>query len=86
MPLVALTLKKVKQDPVLRDSLIASFPELPPELADALDCPDFKDKNLFDRIIDIFEKDKKTYDDAGTKTKTKTKRKKDSFFRRIFRK
>jgi len=86
LPLVALTLKKVRQDPVLMESLVASFPELPPELAGALDCPDFKDKNLFERIIDIFEKDKKPYDPAGTKTKTKTKRKKDSFFRRIFRK
>jgi len=86
LPLVALTLKKVRQNPELTDSLVADFPALPPELAGALDCPDFKDKNLFDRIIDIFEKDKKTYDHTGTKTKTKTKRKKDSFFRRIFSK
>jgi penicillin-binding protein 1A len=84
LPIVALTLKKVRQNPVLMDNLVADFPGLPPELADALDCPDFKDENLFDRIIDIFEKDKKTYDNTGVKTKTRTKRKKDSFFRKIF--
>jgi penicillin-binding protein 1A len=88
LPLVALTLKKVRQNPVLMDSLVTDFPELPPDLADALDCPDFKDKSFFDRIIDIFEKDKKPYDDQGakTRTKTKTKRKIDSFFRKIFKK
>jgi len=86
LPLVALTLKKVSQNPELTKSMVSDFPELPPELAGALDCPDFKDKNLFDRIKDVFEKNKKTYDDSGAKTKTRTKRKKDSFFRKIFRK
>ena len=86
LPLVALTLKKVRQNPELTNNMVAGFPGLPPELAGALDCPDFKDKSLFDRILDVFEKDKKTYDDSGAKTKTRTKRKKDTFFRRIFRK
>jgi penicillin-binding protein 1A len=82
LPLVALTLKKAQQDPSLKDQLFAPFMELPPELAGALDCPDFKDKSLFDRIIDIFEKDKKTYDDKGAKTERKIK----SFLKRIFKK
>jgi penicillin-binding protein 1A len=82
LPLVALTLKKAQQDPSLKDHLFAPFMELPPELAGALNCPDFKDKNLFDRIIDIFEKDKKTYEDAGAKTERKIR----SFLRKIFKK
>jgi penicillin-binding protein 1A len=82
LPLVGLTLKKVKQNPSLRDQFIVPFKELPPDLAGALDCPDFKDKNLFDKIIDIFEKDKKTYEDAGAKTEQKIR----SFLKRIFKK
>ncbi len=81
LPLVALTLKKVKQDHRLRDSLISRFPELPPELADALDCPDFKDKNLFDMIIDIFEKDEKTYDGTEKKVERTVK----GILRKIFK-
>jgi len=82
LPLVALTLKKVMQDPLLTDRFITAFPELPYELADALDCPDFRDKNLFDRIIDIFGKDKKMDGDEGAKPERKIK----SFLRKIFKK
>ncbi len=82
LPLVAMTLKKVKRDQGLRDSLITSFPDLPPELANALDCPDFKDKNLFDRIIDIFEKDEKTFDGTEKKVERTVK----SILRKIFKK
>ncbi len=62
LPLVALTLKKMKQNRSLSQSLIKPFPELPPELAGALDCPDFKEDSFFDIIFDIFEKDEKEYD------------------------
>ena len=82
LPVVALTLKKVLQDPLLADRFITPFPELPPELTGALDCPDFKDKNLFDRIIDIFGKDKKMYVENGDKPEKKIK----SFLRKIFKK
>ncbi len=82
LPLVALTLKKVKQDPPLKDKLIAGFPDLPPELANALDCPDFKEKNLFDMIIDIFDKDKKTYEGTERKIERTIK----NIFRKIFKK
>lgn len=82
LPLVALTLKKVKQDPLLKERLIAGFPDLPPELANALDCPDFKEKNLFDMIIDIFEKDKKDYE--GTEIKAERTLK--NIIRKIFKK
>ncbi len=82
LPVVALTLKKLKQNPLLRDQLIAPFPDLPPELYGALDCPDFRDKNFFDRIIDFFEKDKKPYE----KQVTRSERKLRNFLRKIFKK
>lgn len=82
LPLVALTLRKVQQNSSLKDELVASFPELPPELADALDCPDFKEKNLFDKIIDIFEKDKRPYEEADKKFERKIR----NLLRKIFKK
>ena len=66
----------------MKESLIAGFPDLPPELANALDCPDFKEKNLFDMIIDIFEKDKKDYDGTERKVERTVK----SILRKIFKK
>ena len=59
-----------------------TFPDLPPELGNALDCPDFKEKNIFDRIIDIFEKDEKEYDTSERKVERTVK----SILRKIFRK
>jgi penicillin-binding protein 1A len=82
LPLVALTLKRIKLNHELRDKLIAPFPELPPELAGALDCPDFRDKNFFERIIDFFEKDKKPYGKQGPAVERKLR----NFLRKIFKK
>lgn len=81
LPLVALTLKKIRQNSSLKDQLISGFPDLPPELQNALDCPDFKEKNLFDKIIDIFEKNEKTYGEADKKVERKIR----NFLRRIFK-
>ncbi len=82
LPLVALTLSKVQQDPSLKDHLTAPFPDLPAELAYALDCPDFREKNFFDRIIDIFEKDKNPYEGADKKVGRRIR----NIFRKIFKK
>jgi penicillin-binding protein 1A len=62
LPLVALTLQKVQQNPSLSDKLIAPFPELPPELEGALDCPDFKEKSVMDKVRDFFGNDKGKHD------------------------
>lgn len=80
LPLAALTLKKLQDDDTLSRQLIGRFPDLPPELANALDCPDFKDNNLFDKIIDLFQnkQDKKTIPEE------KPKQKKKGFFKRLF--
>ena len=80
LPLVALTMKKVQENPELLEQLIAPFPDMPPELKDLLDCPDFKEKNMLDKFIEIFKMDKITFDDMGNKPA----RKKKSLFKRIF--
>lgn len=65
LPLVALTLKKAESDPAIKSLVHTEFPVLPTELEQALNCPDFKEKNLFDRFLDIFEKDKTVFDNKG---------------------
>jgi len=58
LPLVALTLKRVQQNHRLSDELTAHFPDLPPGLESALDCPDFREENVFDRLKDILDRNK----------------------------
>ncbi len=82
LPLVALTLKSVQQNPSLRDQMFVEFPRLSDELAGMLDCPDFKEKNLFDKIIDIFDSDKKTYNGKEREVENRIR----NFVRRIFKK
>jgi hypothetical protein len=66
---------------LLAESYATPFPDLPEELAGALDCPDFREKSFFDRIIDIFEKDKKDFQKKGENKKGEIR----SFLKRIFR-
>jgi penicillin-binding protein 1A len=80
LPLIGLTLKKVQSDPGLKSQFFSPFPELSPELASELDCPDFRDKNVFENIINIFKKDRFGYDTTLKKQEVKRK----SFFRRLF--
>ena len=82
LPLVALTLKKIESDPDLTDKFISPFPSLPPELAGALDCPDFKKDNLFDKFLDLFKKKENPYKEDDKKAE----KNKNSLLNRIFRK
>ena len=82
LPLVALTLKKAESDLLLRKKISIPFPELPPDLAGALNCPDFRKETILDRILDLFEKEKKTYQKEPAKADQKIR----SLLRRIFRK
>jgi len=82
LPLVALTLKRAEAYPELKEMLTAGFPELPPELAVMLDCPDFREKNFFDRLTDLFEKEEKTYDPEKRKAINKVKELLDRIFRK----
>lgn len=82
LPLVALTLKKVINDPSLRGEFISDFPGLPPDLQNLLDCPDFRESNFFDRLIDIFQPDKIPYDSKNDKIERRIR----SFLRKIFKK
>ncbi len=54
LPLVAMTLKKAEKNKELMSVINTPFAPLPPEQAMALDCPDFREKSFFDRLIDIF--------------------------------
>ena len=54
LPLVALTLKKAEKNREVMERINVPFAPLPPELALALDCPDFRDKSFFDRLFDVF--------------------------------
>ena len=78
LPLVAMTLKKTESHPETARQFITSFPGLPPELAGALDCPDFKDDNFLDKLMDILKK--KEVEDFY-----KVERKKKPFLERLFR-
>jgi penicillin-binding protein 1A len=80
LPLVAMTLKNVEGNRELRNKVISDFPELSSQMAAELDCPDFKEKKLFENIFDFFKRDKVRFnkDSSGSETKKK------SFFRRIF--
>ena len=80
LPLVALTLKKVQNNDTLAHQLLGIFPDLPPDLQGALDCPDFKEKNILNKFMDLFQ-NKKIYRNEGT---NEPKHKKKGFFRRLF--
>jgi penicillin-binding protein 1A len=80
LPLVAMTLKKIEMNRELMEQLITPFPELTPELAAELDCPDFREKKMFENIIDIFKRKKIPYD----KETSRGEQKKKPFFKRIF--
>jgi penicillin-binding protein 1A len=82
LPLAALTLKRAESDPVLKYLIVRPFSVLPPELAEALECPDFREDNLFERITDFFRKDEIVFDTTSTESGKKLR----SLIRRIFRK
>ena len=80
LPLVALTIKKIESDPEVRSQLSASFPDLPPELTGALDCPDFKEDKFVEKFLDLFKKRELIFN----KDSSKADRKKKPFFKRLF--
>lgn len=80
LPLVAMTLKKIGMNPQLMQQLITDFPELTPELAAELDCPDFREKKMVENFIDIFRSNKIPYN----KETSRRDQKKNGIFKRIF--
>jgi penicillin-binding protein 1A len=77
LPLAAMTLRKTESYPETAGEFITSFPVLPPELEEALDCPDFKEDNFMDKLLDIIKKNEPDYFNRS--------RKKRPFFERLFR-
>ena len=78
LPLVAMTLRKTESFPETAGEFITQFPVLPAELAEALDCPDFKEDGFLDKLMDILKK-------SEIDNFYKTERKKRSFLERLFR-
>lgn len=70
LPLVALTIKKAEADAGVMKMINVPFPGLPPELAMALDCPDFMEKSFFDRVLDIFKEKDLDYNKAGKRRRS----------------
>ncbi len=80
LPLAALTLKKTAAGKTLSERYLSPFPPLPPELASALDCPDFREKSFFDEIIDVFQPRRTRREDPQS-----TEKRIRSLIERIFR-
>jgi hypothetical protein len=57
LPLVARTLKNVQDNPTLRGKFFKPFTPLSEDLAKLLDCPDFREDNLIDKIEDLILKE-----------------------------
>jgi penicillin-binding protein 1A len=83
MPVVAMTLQKVQQNPSLSGKLISDFPALPPELEGALDCPDIREKKSSDDTGIIFKHEKPVQQEPENNEKTQEIR---SLIKRIFQK
>jgi len=74
LPLAALTLKQIESSPEIIEKYILPFPDLPPELAGALDCPDFKEDNFFDKLFDLFKKKQIVLDEIKREKRIKKRR------------
>ncbi|MBN1185311.1 MAG: transglycosylase domain-containing protein [Bacteroidales bacterium] len=71
LPLVALTLKKIQDNPKLSKRFITPFPLPDPELERQMDCPDFKETDLLDNILDFLKRKKIDYDKSGKRPERK---------------
>ena len=54
LPLVGLTMAGVQGDDALRQNYFQPFPELPSSLAEALECPDYRETNPMEDFFDLF--------------------------------
>ncbi len=81
LPLVALTLHSVQRDRALNDRFAAPFTELPPDLARSLDCPDYREKTIFERFADFFKRGVTTFVEEEAEAEPEKR----SFLRRLFR-
>jgi penicillin-binding protein 1A len=87
LPLVALTLHKVRQDGELAGQFTSPFPELPHEIVRALNCDRLHERNVFNRFLDVFKRDETGIElRAKEPVPEKPGPEKPSLLRRIFRK
>ncbi len=57
LPIVAMTLRRVESDAVAAGNFLKPFPALPPELMAAMECADFRQGDLMDKIHQLFQKE-----------------------------
>lgn len=79
LPLVALTLQQVQNNPSVRKKLISNFPPPSQSIIDQLDCIDYKEETAVEELLKIFNKDETTVEKQREKSK-----KKKSWLNRIF--
>jgi penicillin-binding protein 1A len=79
LPLVALTLKKIQDDPALANKSLSLFPLPDQELENEMDCPDFRESDFIDNLMDILKRKEIDYEQAGKKAE----RRKRPLFRRF---
>jgi penicillin-binding protein 1A len=82
LPIVALCLQSSQKDRVLLKKINAPFQVLSPALVDALNCPDYMEDTVLEKLFDSFRKETTT---SKKKSKKAKKKKKKGFFERIFK-
>lgn len=73
LPLVALTLRNVQRNPVLRKQYNFPFPSLDRSLERELECPDFKERDVFDDFMEIFRRNRVPFERDVRKAERKRK-------------
>lgn len=79
LPLAALTLKKIQDRPALAGKYITTFPLPDPQLESEMNCPDFRESDFLDNLIDILKRREIDYEQSGKKAE----RRKRPLFRRF---
>ncbi|MBN1143296.1 MAG: transglycosylase domain-containing protein [Bacteroidales bacterium] len=79
LPLAALTLKTIQDNPVLAKKTVSVFPLSDQELERELSCPDFRESAFLDDLMDILKRREIDYEQA----RKKAERRKRPFFRRF---
>lgn len=83
LPLVAYTLNAVENTKALQQKYVANFPEISSNLAEELDCEDYKEKTGLDNFFDLFKKKETNFKKAQEKAVRKQEN--ESFFKNIFK-
>lgn len=79
LPLAALTLKKIQNRPALAGRYITTFPLPDPQIENEMNCPDFRESDFLDNLIDMLKRREIDYEQSDKKAE----RRKRPLFRRF---